>query len=108
METKFGRFSPKEKVNLRLSYDRLIGKSLLVFDHRLSQFDFRKLLDQLLNTGIRIHWQESKLAQLHLSSNTNTWNHLAVVDNDDVHLIKLIATDIQVYPSDTLFEELDD
>ena len=98
-DTKFGVFSLSESVTLRLAQSRLLGKSLLVFNPKLSKFDFNRLIDQIRDTGIEIYWYQTT---------SGSRNHLAIIDEHNINLVKLLSEGIEVETSNTLFTELDD
>ena len=98
-KTKFGTFSLPETVNLRLSQARLSGKALLTFNSKLSKFDFKRLIDQVKDTGIEVYWQQTTY---------DNRQHLAIIDEHNINLVKLLSEGIEVENSDTLFKELDD
>lgn len=102
LETKFGTFAKQEIVTLRLSRDRLSDKSMLIFEQFGSKFDFERVLEQLINTGIKIHWFDSKM-----DFKNYGWNHIAIIDQEDVHLVKILQDEVKVFSSNELYEELD-
>lgn len=97
--TRFGKFTNAECITLKLRKVELTGKNLILFNMALSKFDFKRLIEQLINTGVHIYYFNSKIV-------ANGYNHIAIVDSQDVHLIKLVADKTKVFESRELLDEL--